>query len=438
MEKEFYERMYEEYSNVLYMNGEYDGVTISYDAYEYNIQKWEKNKKGLIEKLSASPYYNEKEFCIIKPITVNREPDYKDVYQRIEYFLDKMYDISTCDPLLVFIKESLMYIKRTYDSYALDSDCDWNDYKDKLDTVIKTQDINSLRALFAECYWEPIICRNILLRFVKYRPEQHIGKMFDKLLELLDSVKVRICVYRDRLDSWFKAPLGRPKVDRFGGEYYTYNQLHDYIKDIIVDKPLDKYLVISCHPIDYLTQSHLKSGSSCHSIKDNGCYHAATLTTLTDPSTLICYLLDKADIDINGDLSGMHTVLKDSRVLCNYGNGLLIVNQMYPQKVGDERTQIINTLKELLNDNPENWEKIDMDRDDYDEFVDSDEYRGYNDFMNGKKALFLINESEHRPGSCLILGRAARCIDCDDEWCGYDDEGTLLSQRNNYEDEWED
>lgn len=441
MTKEFYEKMFGMYKEVLYMNECYDGLRLSHESFRYNIEKWEKNKRGLIDRLSAHPNYNEKEHCIIIPTELTREPDYKLVNSRVSDFLSYMYNYATRDisDLYRLICDALMSIDTTFGDYAYDKDIDWGDKKDLLDTVVRSQDFAKLDELCKLCFYEPVVCRNILFRFIKYRPEQHIGKLFDKLLGLLEGSKKCDIIYTNDAPYWFRESLGRCKVDKFGGQYFTYNQIHDYLKDLLVPNTFKKYLVISCNPIDYLTQSHLKSGSSCHSIKDDGCYHGATLTSLTDPSTIICYVLDSKDINLDDeDLSYMHTVFKDSRVLCNYGNGLLIVNQMYPQKVSDERSQIISILKEVFADNIDNWDKVDMTCNTYHNYVDDDEWKGYNDFLNGKKALFLINSEEHNSNSRLVFGSCACTIDDCDCYVAENggNEGTLLAyDRDDYYDD---
>ena len=442
MNKKFYEEMYDLYKEVLYSNCEYEGAPISHCSFTYNIEKWEKNKKGLIDKLSKHPYYYDDQFCIIKPIEIIRDSDYEGAKNAINILIDRFYNVDFSNRLVKLIVDSLRNIKETYDHYAFDEDISWGDKKDEAEVVFKSQDINKLINLCEKCFWEKIVCENILFRFLKYRPEQHIGKLFDKILGLLDSCKTCDKVYSGSVSS-LSGALGRPKVDIFGREYYTFTQVHDMIKDIIIPKKFNKYIVISCHPIDYLTQSHLKSGSSCHSLRDDGCYHGATLTSMTDPSTLICYLLNDTDIVLDGsDLTYMHTVDKVSRVLCNYGNGLLIVNQMYPKKYGDERSQIIALLKYVLADCDESfeWEKLEMTYNTYEDYVDYSEFKGYNDYMNGKKALFLLNKDEHDSNRKLILGLNAKAIDDDDYWVGEPDEGKLTAQYSDdeYYDEDED
>lgn len=56
-------------------------------------------------------------------------------------------------------------------------------------------------------------------------------------------------------------------------------------------KKVSGKLVLSIHPLDYMTMSdNAYSWNSCMSWKNNGCYHAGTLEMLNSPSVIVAYL----------------------------------------------------------------------------------------------------------------------------------------------------
>ena len=63
------------------------------------------------------------------------------------------------------------------------------------------------------------------------------------------------------------------------------------VSDALSIKKKNYKLVLSINPADFVTMSHGNSWHSCHSFRDNGCYHAGCLSYALDKSTMIAYII---------------------------------------------------------------------------------------------------------------------------------------------------
>lgn len=173
-----------------------------------------------------------------------------------------------------------------------------------------------------------------------------------------------------------------------GGFTYTYSHNWEQTKaklcDYLTPLTLDETFYISINPLDYLTMSHGEGWSSCHSIRDDGCYHSATVTTLTDPSTIIVYTLsDKNKVEKN-----FWSINKLTRQMIFLSNDLdgIFQQVFYPSRSTNDADIVRNVLQQILSSyimKPNLWESVSY----RDVSIDTDEYLGYDDWCQGKTSI---------------------------------------------------
>lgn len=96
--------------------------------------------------------------------------------------------------------------------------------------------------------------------------------------------------------------------------------------DAVSLKEKEYKFILSINPTDFVTMSHGNSWHSCHSFRDNGCYHAGSLSYALDKYTMIAYVIPK---DTAGDYC---MVNKNKRLLFMFSEDYkgLMSSKMYP------------------------------------------------------------------------------------------------------------
>ena len=100
---------------------------------------------------------------------------------------------------------------------------------------------------------------------------------------------------------------------------------------------IQRYTILSCNPIDYLTMSFGNSWSSCHTIDKNnkrnrggdtyqGMHCSGTVSYLTDSTSLVLYTVDR---DYDGNTYELED--KINRNMFHWGNNKLMQGRVYPQ-----------------------------------------------------------------------------------------------------------
>ena len=191
-----------------------------------------------------------------------------------------------------------------------------------------------------------------------------------------------------------------------GFEYtHTHNweQTKAKLTDYVSPLELDETFYISINPLDYLTMSHGKGWSSCHSLRQHGCYHSATITSLVDSSTIIIYTLPSEHRK-----SKFWGIDKQTRQMAFLSEDLdgIFQQVFYPDRSCNDGEVTKNILQEILANYHKVENKWNSDRDNCS--MDSCKFLGYKDWECGKRADYSILEG-HKP--VFKIGGEAPCID---------------------------
>lgn len=197
--------------------------------------------------------------------------------------------------------------------------------------------------------------------------------------------------------------------------YEISNKIIADIMDSLIDKTYATALIISIHPCDYLTQSHGKNWTSCHSLRNQGCYHAGIMSMMCDSTSIIIYTL-KLDEYYACLERGNQFYLQDKvkRMSAFLNKGVLVFNPLYPDRQnGDHQSP----LKSAIVDNVlsilgcQDWDSI--DRNDI-HFNDHD-YWGYDDYKCCPDVIAYANGGQYYGQYNIKIGEEALLVNAENE-----------------------
>ena len=196
--------------------------------------------------------------------------------------------------------------------------------------------------------------------------------------------------------------------------------------DSLVYKTYTTTLIISVHPCDYLTQSHGRNWMSCHTLRDQGCYHAGILNMMVDNTSVIVYTLKLEDYynALEKNLP-FYDIEKVKRVSVFKNDEAIMVNPLYPdcQNNGVKNNPLFDVIKKEVFDifGCKEWYEIDK----YDIHINYTQYFGYDDWSSKSVTVKSCVDSPK-----LIIGRDAISVDGEDESDIIDNSETMELDRD--------
>lgn len=373
---------------------------INKDSLLVNLSFWKENKNFIENVLMNSEYYDKDRFAIVKPVKVKRVPNYIECLRVISVILRNYNCISSQK------MEGSDYYSFgeliCYNDYICEEESDNSAFIDYLNTeceYIKRNNIQKreLKEIITGYRSNGVdrLCE-ILIMHCGYVQGCKFSRIVTKLFNLLFD---KDCTFNMEVSYPKGTDRNCPiKNNRDGSRTLSFDKLLAQLTDMSSDKEVEKYLYISFNPCDYLSMSHLINGnSSCHGIRDSskysGCYHAATLTTMVDNSTVISFFLDK-------DVKNEHYLVdKTARSMIHLNANLYIMNRPYPFTIGNEQRLVQEELEhcmlEYYNSTYSTSKNGFTDFGNYGEYIDywgdydcidinKDDYLGYADFAEEK------------------------------------------------------
>lgn len=169
----------------------------------------------------------------------------------------------------------------------------------------------------------------------------------------------------DRCKTTFQSPVGAKPIKAIN-KFLTY--IKPYLADnedykelltkfekfrlehsqILNDKIVKGDLVLSIHPLDFMTMSDNDSGwQSCMSWVDDGCYHVGTVEMMNSNNVICCYLKNKKDW--NFDFNNKDAVWNNKkwRQLAYITPEIIMTGKAYPYQNEILSHTILNTLDAL-------------------------------------------------------------------------------------------
>lgn len=386
---EFIERYFTDALKVIYMG--YDRSEVDNVSVEKNLGKCYSNKTRLREILSSHPNWNDDLQMIIKDVELREQLDKK----AIRYL--KNFSASYFSK-----KEKELQYNTEEEGEALRAD------------LIKRRHNLSILIDLIEGYTneEGLLDKDLIWDDITLYKGQKASRVLRKYTEFLGEEK-DFKVYNCYL------PEVRDKDTGEYGNYYTYEQLFAYVSDKISPKIRRQKIYISINPLDYLTQSHGNSWTSCHSLENQGCYHGATLTMMVDSSSIITYTINVEQ----SDHPSLERKILRSTIFMNEEGDFMQMCQ-YPQQ--SMNTQFLKAVYDTLN---EINEYSPLTQDVY-RSIDSEGYRGYDDFAYDKRYAIALLKSNNTCEFYLKIGDYAYALDDQNEYI--EEEDTLLAGHRLY------
>lgn len=197
-----------------------------------------------------------------------------------------------------------------------------------------------------------------------------------------------------------------------------YNKFYAKLADSLSPLQIERNVIISIHPCDYLEMSNGNSWSSCHGL-DDGCYMAGTLSYMGDETSMILYTIDKS---YNGN--EYFGEKKINRQVFSYKDNMILQSRLYPDddrldgasgegKITNYRNIVQSVFSECLNI-PNLW--VLKKNSEVLEYVQT--YRKslhYPDYTYSQYNSTLSILKDYEPNINILIGSPSYCLKCGDQ-----------------------
>lgn len=207
-------------------------------------------------------------------------------------------------------------------------------------------------------------------------------------------------------------------------------EVQNYMSRLIQEEVVSGTLVLSVHPLDYLSISENNHNwTSCHSLE--GERRSGNLNYMADKCTILCYLKSQDQQNINGFPQDLEWNSKKWRTLLyiNEDNTLFFAGKQYPfESEGAMPFVKEHLINKLFNNNLSNWQVVhkDFDDQDYDAVsIDNKRYDIYqlisdnnntnqfNDCLSSScyEPIFMrdLSKSDYKT---MLIGEPVPCLEC--------------------------
>ena len=229
------------------------------------------------------------------------------------------------------------------------------------------------------------------------------------------------------------------KVAELYGKTELFEEFRLAHSRVLNKKELHGELVLSIHPLDYMTMSDNNCGwSSCMSWQEAGCYRRGTVEMMNSPIVLVAYLKAKEDMRIPGG----HWSNKKWRQLIVVTEDFATGIKGYPYESKDLTSICLLTIQELAEKNLPNlkYSQTVIDYEPFNRFSVGDREFSfefecgamYNDFENADEFYMIMSENIVDGNHYCYYSGVANCMHCgsigDDYGCFDDAEGNLICE----------
>ena len=324
----------------------FNDCTESYNATiegcEKIVETWKRNKGDRFDELFKNiPGYNAEQHCIVLDKDIYRAFDGETITDFFEY----LYPLIDC-------REKPKYNGKDYNEWRILAQkytsilTEINNLPATVLNVHGVEQIKAERAValkaYNALYFEPEYIsetleeygkRTALFNILKDYHDQYIdAEVCEKINEVYPEMKAHAGKKTSKITRKFCEIAGvKDKSDDFERRYAQYA---DAINPIV----LDETMIISWHPLDYLTQSNGNSWLSCHNIGfedgDYGCYSSGTLSYMLDGSSLVIYVIDKRHVN-DGAPYWTHSKIHRQMFHINNDGTTILQSRLYPDDQSD-------------------------------------------------------------------------------------------------------
>lgn len=335
-------------------------------ALERIINTWAENKAPLIEAFRKHPNYIEGKFMIAFDVDYDRD-------------IDKSESMRFSG-----------YLRELMEKHINDFPSDMIEQRRKCGLRLLPGNLFNFLANL-ENHAERTLEENIAKAIDKECPNAHVhaGMKTSRAVN-------KICAY-----------LGFDKDEDYNRNFARY-------ADSLSPLKIKRHTVLSLNPLDYLEMSNGNSWTSCHSIKNRGCYSSGTISYMLDESSMVFYTIDSSY-----DGNEYYNQPKIIRQMYHYGEDKLVQGRLYPQSndygAKDEYESCRNIVQKIVSeifDFPNRW-IVKHGTDAISPYVHSEgtHYTDYLYFSNCTLSRPRDNENE----KVFTIGHDPICIHCGEE-----------------------
>lgn len=375
-------------------------LSVSYDeitdfSINHNFNLWLQNKEYLMSILSKSPDWDESRLCIHKKISYT-------VYDNNYALLQKVLKKYLGDLDVVGVARRVVRGEKQKDEIMV------------VMCMLLALDNNSI--IHDGMFTAPLYDGDI----EDYsRVNQVSHPIFGAWLAKFFHIKKEIKLTR----------LARKIIDVIVKDgYIISNKEIEDVMDSLVCKTYTTALIISVHPCDYLTQSHGRNWTSCHSLRKQECYHAGIMNMMCDSTSIIIYTLklDEYYTCLERDAQ-FYDQEKIKRMSAFLNKGVLVLNPLYPDRQngihsGELKSAIVDNVLSTLC--CQDWSLIEK----YNIHFNDSDYWGYDDYKCCPDVIVYANGSQYD----IKIGEEALLVNAEDENDTIESSNTLSSEEKVY------
>lgn len=306
------------------------------------VETWKRNKGDRFDELFKNiPGYNAEQHCIVLDKDIYRAFDGETIVDFFRY----LYPLIDC-------RKKPEYNGRNIDEWLKlyqKNNRILNAISEVPATVINVHGLEQIKAeritaklAYDTLYWAPEYIsetldeyrrRSSLFDILKEYHDQYIdAEVCEKINEVYPEMKAHAGKKTSKITRKFCEIAGvKDKSADFERRYAAYA---DAINPIV----LNETMIISWHPLDYLTQSNGNSWLSCHNIGfedgDYGCYSSGTLSYMLDETSLVIYVIDKNLVNDSAPY-WTHSKIHRQMFHINDDGTTILQSRLYPDDQSD-------------------------------------------------------------------------------------------------------
>jgi|GEM_PF-3233347 len=206
-----------------------------------------------------------------------------------------------------------------------------------------------------------------------------------------------------------------------------WNKYFAKLADVLSPIIIERQVLLSIHPCDFLLMSKGNSWESCHNI-ENGCYMTGTLSYMGDETSMILYTIDK---EYSGDKYFSQPKI-NRQVFC-YSDNMILQSRLYPDEdrydsstSENKYTNLRNLVQSIFAEGlgvPNLWS---LEKEHYkfkNRLNTDDNSMHYRDYNCDDYGVNLSTLKDYEPVGHINIGSACYCIKCGEQ---LDDHESLL------------
>lgn len=378
----------------LYDEFQIDG-TYTDEGVRKSIAIWYANKSKQMQMLRKHPYWDEEAKAVVFLQTENRDIDYyaaADILDNLEDYVGSRHrNIDYCEWMTSAIRRALMGTPSEEEQTG----------------VLTEALINRINGELGRGFKIPSTIERML------RCGTKITRLVRKCFE-----NIKLCDG----ETWNATTLADEDEDARTRK--SFDKYYAKFADCLSELQIERITLVSLNFLDFMTMSNGNSWSSCHFINSRGIFHEDADSSYRGEYKQGClsYALDEPSMVLytlpaTFDRTDYYRCQKLTRMVCQYGNGILITGKCYPNNQDSLITryrQMMQLIMSQVNDITNLW-TFSRKTNKINGFVETAENSAhYTDYLydHQKPTISFCKDVSIDLDFTLNIGHEAYCLDC--------------------------